>query len=152
MWRLPRSTIRPFCETALTWHWEPIELPARKRWFAQQIEADRPVFVADIDGKVAGFASYGPFRAYMGYRDTMEHSVYVDPAAHRRGLGRALMEPMLEAAAKRGVHVMVAAIALPNDPSVGLHRALGFIDVGTMPDVGLKFGKRHSLFLMQKML
>ena len=139
-------------ETAATWLWEPIPLAARQDWFAEQQRADRPVLVAEADGAVVGWASYGPFRAYHGYRDTMEHSVYLDPAAHRRGLGRALMEHLLAAAKQRGVHVMVAAIAMPNDASVGLHRMLGFAHVGVMPQVGLKFGRYHDLCLMQNIL
>ena len=139
-------------DTAISWLWEPIPLPARHAWFAEQQHADRPVLVADVDGAVAGWASYGPFRAYHGYRDTMEHSVYLAPAAHRRGIGRALMERLLEEARGRGVHVMVAAIALPNEASVGLHRALGFAEVGVMPEVGLKFGQYRDLCLMQRIL
>ena len=136
----------------MSWLWEPIALSERERWFAAQGEADRPVLVAVLDGAVAGWASYGPFRAYSGYRDTMEHSVYLDPACHRRGVGRDLMAQLLDAARTRGVHVMVAAIALPNEPSVGLHRALGFSEVGVMPEVGLKFGQYRDLCLMQRIL
>ena len=143
---------RAIMETAATWLWEPIPLTARRDWFASQQQADRPVLVAEADGVVAGWASYGPFRAYHGYRDTMEHSVYLAPAAHRRGLGRALMERLLDEARRRGVHVMVAAIALPNEASVGLHRTLGFAEVGVMPEVGLKFGQYRDLCLMQKLL
>lgn len=143
---------RAIADTAFTWLWEPIELPERRRWFAEQGRAGRPVLVADRGGRVVGFATYGPFRAYHGYRDTMEHSIYLDPAAHRRGLGRALLEALLTQAAARAVHVMVAAIALPNDPSVGLHRALGFAHVGVMPEVGQKFGRYRDLLLMQKVL
>lgn len=143
---------RAIAETAISWLWEPIPSPEREAWFAEQQRADRPVLVADVDGAVAGWASYGPFRAYHGYRDTMEHSVYLDAAAHRRGLGRALMERLLEEARRRGVHVMVAAIALPNEASVGLHRALGFAEVGVMPEVGLKFGQYRDLCLMQRIL
>ncbi len=139
-------------DTAISWLWEPIPLPARHAWFAEQQRADHPVLVAGVDGAVAGWASYGPFRAYHGYRDTMEHSVYLASAAHRRGIGRALMERLLEEARGRGVHVMVAAIALPNEASVGLHRALGFAEVGVMPEVGLKFGQYRDLCLMQRIL
>ena len=143
---------RAIAETAASWLWDPIPHAERERWFLAQGEADRPVLVAVLDGAVAGWASYGPFRAYHGYRDTMEHSVYLDPACHRRGIGRALLTRLLKAAQERGVHVMVAAIALPNPPSVGLHRALGFADVGVMPEVGLKFGQYRDLCLMQRIL
>ena len=143
---------RAIAETAISWLWEPIPMPEREAWFAAQAQADRPVLVAAVAGRIAGWASYGPFRAYHGYRDTMEHSVYLDPAFHRRGVGRALMMRLLDEARARSVHVMVAAIALPNTPSVGLHRSLGFTEVGVMPEVGLKFGQYRDLCLMQMLL
>ena len=140
---------RAIRETANSWLWEPIELPERQTWFAGQQAANRPVLVAEENEHLIGFASYGPFRAYHGYRDTVEHSVYLAPQAHGRGLGRALMEPLIAAARERGMHVMVAAIALPNDASVALHARLGFAQVGMMPEVGLKFGRYRDLCLMQ---
>lgn len=143
---------RAIRESPNLWLWEEIALPARLAWLEAQARADRPVLVAEAEGRVAGFASYGPFRAYAGYRDTIEHSVYVDPAHHGRGLGRALMERLIEEARDRRMHVMVAAIGLPNDPSVALHRALGFTEAGRMPEVGCKFGRYWDLLLMQLML
>ena len=127
-------------------------MPEREAWFAAQADANRPVLVAEVAGQTAGWASYGQFRAYHGYRDSMEHSVYLDPAFHRRGVGRALMARLLDEARARGVHVMVAGIALPNEASVGLHRSLGFTQVGVMPEVGLKFGQYRDLCLMQLLL
>lgn len=143
---------RAIQDTHSLWLWEPIELPARRAWFAEQAKADRPVLVAEADGTVAGFATYGPFRAAAGYRDTAEHSVYLDPVFHGRGLGRALMEGLIAEARARDIHVMVAAIGLPNEASVALHAALGFVEVGRMPEVGLKFGRYRDLLLMQLML
>ena len=143
---------RAIVDTTISWLWEPIDVPERELWLAEQEAANRPVLVADIDGRVAGFAYYAPFRAYAGYCETVENSVYIDTEFHHRGVGRALMEALMATAKERGKHVMVAAIALPNDASVGLHRALGFMEVGTMPEVGLKFDSRLDLLLMQKIL
>ena len=139
-------------ESPNLWLWEEIGLPERQAWFAEQVSAGRPVLVSEAGGRVAGFASYGPFRVYAGYRHTIEHSVYVDPDFHGRGLGRALMERLIAEAVARGAHVMVAAIGLPNDASVALHRALGFAEVGRMSEVGLKFGRYWDLLLMQQRL
>lgn len=143
---------RAIVETAFSWAWEPMALAQRELWFADQQAADHPVLVGEADGVVAGFASYGPFRAYHGYRDTVEHSVYLDPRAHRRGLGRVLMSRLIDEARMRKMHVMVAAIALPNDASLALHRALGFEHAGVIPESGLKFGRYMDLCLMHKRL
>ncbi|MDE2578159.1 MAG: N-acetyltransferase [Hyphomicrobiales bacterium] len=135
-----------------TWMHKPFSLENRRAWFGERQAQGFPSFVAEIDGVVAGYSSYGPFRAYDGYARTVEHSVYVHADFRRRGLGRALMAPLLEAARARGDHVMVAAIALPNEPSIALHAALGFVEVGRMPEVGWKFDAWRDLLLMQKII
>ena len=135
-----------------TWMHRPFSLEDRHEWFLARQREKFPVLVADIDGAVAGYASFGPFRAYDGYARTVEHSVYIHKDFRRRGLGRALMAPLLEAARARGDHVMVGAIGLPNDASVALHAQLGFVEVGRMPEVGWKFDGWRDLLLMQKIL
>ncbi|MDE2362665.1 MAG: N-acetyltransferase [Hyphomicrobiales bacterium] len=138
--------------TLATWMHHPFSLENRIEWFLARQHESFPVLVADIDGVVAGYASFGPFRAYDGYARTVEHSVYIHRDFRRRGLGRALMKPLIEAGRKRGDHVMVGAIGLPNDASVALHSQLGFAEVGRMPEVGWKFDAWRDLLLVQKIL
>jgi L-amino acid N-acyltransferase len=138
--------------TLATWMHRPFDLEDRYEWFRARQAQGFPIFVADIEGVVAGYSAVGPFRAYDGYARTVENSVYIHKDFRGRGLGRALMIPLIEAATARGDHVMVAAIGLPNDASVALHEKLGFVEVGRMPEVGWKFEAWRDLLLMQKIL
>lgn len=138
--------------TLATWMHRPFSIEDRLAWFHARRRENFPVLVAEIDGVVAGYSTFGSFRAYEGYARTVEHSVYIRADFRRRGLGRALMLPLIEAGRARGDHVMVAAIGLPNEPSVALHASLGFFEVGRMPQVGWKFDAWRDLLLMQLML
>lgn len=135
--------------TLATWMHHPFSLENRLEWFRARRREEFPILVAEIDSVVAGYSTFGPFRAYDGYARTVEHSVYIQADFRGRGLGRALMAPLIERARARGDHVMVAAIGLPNDASVALHASLGFVEVGRMPEVGWKFDAWRDLLLMQ---
>jgi phosphinothricin acetyltransferase len=104
--------------------------------------------VAEVEGAVAGYASYGPWRAFDGYRLTVEHSVYVDGAFRGKGLARALMTALIERARDAGLHVMIAAIEAENRPSIALHESLGFGNAHTLRQVGQKFGRWLDLTFM----
>ena len=82
--------------TTAVWNEGESDLAGREAWLAARAAAGFPVLVAEIAGAVAGYASFGDFRAWDGYRFTVEHSVYVDPALHRAGVGRALLEALIE--------------------------------------------------------
>ncbi len=121
----------------------------REVWLAQQQERGHPVLVAEVDGAVAGFASYGPYRPRPGYRFTVENSVYIRAGAQGAGLGRALMIELIELARAAGMHVMMAGIEASNRPSLMLHESLGFVEVGRLPQVGIKYGDWLDLVLLQ---
>ena len=99
------------------------------------------VLVADDGGTVAGFAYAGAYRPRPGYRLTRETSVYVAEGARGQGLGRRLYDDLLPRLDADGIHVALALIALPNDASVALHEACGFVHLGTMREVGRKFDR-----------
>ena len=114
-----------------------------------------PVLVADRDGVVVGVASYGDFRDtahWEGYRFAVEHSVHVLADRRGEGVGRMLLDALVDRARESGVHTMVAAIDADNESSVRFHERLGFREVGRMPEIGFKFGRWLDLVLMQRIL
>jgi phosphinothricin acetyltransferase len=128
---------------------------SRTAWLHDRIAGGWPVLVAEVDGAVVGMAAYGDFRdstVREGYRFVVENSVHVFEAMHGRGVGRALMETLIERARRAGKHVMVAAIDHETPESVAFHQRLGFVEVGRLPEIGFKFGRRLDLILMQRML
>ena len=102
-----------------------------------------------VEGVVLGYASYGPWRDFDGYRHTAEHSVYVRETARGQGIGRNLMEALIAEARSRGIHVLVAGIEAENTASILLHHKMGFLDVGTLHEVGTKFGRWLDLTFME---
>ena len=122
-------------------------------WFATKRANGFPVIgVEDESGELLGFASYGTFRAFPAYKYTVEHSVYVDSAHRGKGLGRTLMEAIVEEAVKRDVHVMVGAIDAANAGSIALHQSLGFEHSGTVRQAGFKFGRWLDVAFYQRIL
>lgn len=112
-----------------------------------------PYLVAEQAGEIAGYAYAGAYRARPAYRGTVENSVYVAPDRQGRGIGRALLAGVIEAATAGGFRQMVAVIGdSGNAASVGLHAALGFEPVGTLRSVGWKHGRWLDTVLMQRAL
>jgi L-amino acid N-acyltransferase YncA len=111
-----------------------------------------PVIVADEDGVVTGFASLSPYRDRPAYATTVENSVYVDRAWRSKGVGRALLEELLHLASLHGFHAVVARISGGNEPSVELHRRLGFELIGIEREVGRKHGQWLDVVVMQRLL
>ena len=135
--------------TTAVFDYRPHTIDMRREWFRAKQAASLPVLVADEAGTVLGFATYGPFRAWPAYKYSVEHSVYVDPAVHRQGIGSALVGAVLDEARARDVHVVMAGITSDNSVSLRLHERLGFKEVAHIPEVGFKFGRWLDLKLLQ---
>jgi phosphinothricin acetyltransferase len=117
------------------------------------LDGGYPYIVAEIDGALAGYAYAGPYRPRPAYRFSVEDSIYVDPHAQRRGVGRVLLEHLIEACERRGFRQMIAVIGdSAQEPSIELHRALGFRMIGAVENVGYKFGRWLDSVNMQRAL
>lgn len=138
--------------TAAIWNDKTVDTDNRIAWFEARQFAHFPVLVSEENGVVTGYASYGDWRAFDGFRHTVEHSVYVHPDHQGKGLGRALLAELIEEARRRGKHMMVAGIEAQNAASLHLHETLGFVTTGQMPQVGTKFGRWLDLTFMQLQL
>lgn len=138
--------------TTAIWNEVLVDLDNRKAWFQARRERGFPVLVAERDGRAVGYASYGDWRAFDGYRHTVEHSVYVDRTCRGGGIGRRLLEALVERARADGKHVMIAAIEAGNTASIGLHEKLGFRLVGIHKEVGRKFDRWLDLAAMELVL
>jgi phosphinothricin acetyltransferase len=118
----------------------------------EMLAGDGHFLVAEHDGEVVGYASSGTFRPRPAYRHTRESTVYVARGHQGLGTGRALYDALLALLADDGVHLVVAAVALPNEASLALHHACGFEDVGTMREVGRKHGRWIDVAWLHKVL
>jgi phosphinothricin acetyltransferase len=136
--------------TTAIWNDAMVDLAERTRWYEARLAGGFPVLVAEVDGAVAGYASYGAFRAFEGYARTSELSVYVEKDQRGGGIGRTLLGALVEEAEWRGVHVLVAGIEAGNTASIRLHEKAGFVETGRMPEVGRKFGRWLDLVWMQR--
>lgn len=138
--------------TTAVYDYQPRDLAAQERWFTAKQEQRLPVLVAEIDGAVAGFASYGPFRAWPAYLYTVENSIYVAPSRRGQGIGGRLLPSLIARGQLAGMHAMVAGIDKDNAVSIRLHELCGFDYVGTFRQVGWKFGRWLDLVFMQRWL
>jgi phosphinothricin acetyltransferase len=123
---------------------EPETLASWRAVF-EQTRALHPWLVARDEGRVIGFAKSGPHKSRGAYAWTAEVSVYVDPAAHRRGIGGALYDRMIPLLRAQGYVTLLAGITPPNPGSVGLHERFGFVRCGTYHKAGWKFGRWYDV-------
>lgn len=116
--------------------------------------AGLPAWVAlDEQGQVLGFSWARPFRERAAYRETVEDSIYVARQARRRGVGRGLLEAVIDACAAQGYRHMIAVVGdARNHASIGLHESLGFVAVGYLPGIGSKPGERVDVVFLQREL
>jgi phosphinothricin acetyltransferase len=139
--------------TAITFDLEPFEVEDRREWFEHYSDVGpHRVLVAEHEGKVVGYATSGGFRDKPAYAPSVEVTIYLATDAGGRGIGRALYTRLFDEIGGEDLHRAYAAIALPNDASIGLHRSLGFVEVGTMTEVGRKFDQWWDVLWMQRPL
>ncbi|MFO0989349.1 MAG: N-acetyltransferase family protein [Alphaproteobacteria bacterium] len=132
---------------------EPPDLAELMRRRAEYLSRRLPYLVAEIDGRVVGYAYAGPWRTRTAYRYTVENSIYVDPAHTKHGIGRRLMTELIAQCTALGFRQMIAVIGdSGNAPSIKLHEAMGFVHAGNLRSVGRKRGRWLDSVMMQRPL
>ncbi len=129
----------------------PVTLEDRLVWFRGRLAQGYPVLVAR-DPEVAGYATFGDFRAWPGYRFTVEHSVHVRADRRGRGIGSQLVRALIPRAAAMGKHVILGGIDADNAASIRMHERLGFERTAHLKQVGRKFDRWLDLVFMQKLV
>jgi L-amino acid N-acyltransferase YncA len=129
----------------------PPDLAEMKRRFGTLMDGGFPYLVAILEDRVVGYAYASPYRPRPAYRFTVENSVYLQPAVHRRGIGLQLLQNLIDECEPRGYRQMIAVIGdSANAGSIGVHRRCGFQMIGTHPNVGFKFGRWLDTVMMQR--
>ena len=118
-------------------------------WFDEKEQKGMPLIVAALDKEVVGYGTFGDFRYKIGYRFTVEHSVYIAQNYRRRGIGQLILSELIQIAKKDGYHVMIAGLDGSNKDSFEFHKKQGFEEVGTFNEVGFKFGQWLDVTFMQ---
>jgi len=124
----------------------PRTLAEWQTWFDHHNVENHPLYVAEIEGRVAGYSSLSSYREKEAYKSTVELSIYISPDYRMRGIATALMAYVLDLAkADPRTHTVVSVITAGNEASCKLHEKFGFDFCGTVPEVGLKFGKYQDI-------
>jgi L-amino acid N-acyltransferase len=131
---------------------DPATLDDRLQWFSGRQAQGYPVLIAVDASGVVGFASYGDFRTWPGYRFSVEHTVHIRADQRGRGIGTSLMRPLMERARQQGKHVMIGGVDADNEASLRFHERLGFTRVAPLREVGFKFGRWLDLVFVQRIL
>ncbi|MFJ8238469.1 GNAT family N-acetyltransferase [Bacillus tropicus] len=135
--------------TTAVYAYKSVTLENRIDWYEQKKADDYPIFVYELDNKVVGFATFGPFRAWPAYKYSIEHSVYVDKEYRKCGIGTSLMRALITIAKKREYMTLIAGIDAENEKSIALHENYGFVHAGTIKNAGYKFNKWLDLAFYQ---
>lgn len=128
------------------------EPQAQRDWLTMKAEQNLPVLVAEENGAILGYSSYGPFRPWPAYLYTVENAIYVAPDSRGKGIGKLLLEPLLKVATSRGLRTMIAGITADNTASLRLHERLGYSQAGIIREAGWKFERWLNLIFLQRML
>jgi phosphinothricin acetyltransferase len=128
----------------------PVTVDERRRWWQARTAQGYPVLIARDERGVVGFGSFGDFRAWPGYRFTVEHTLHVRADARGRGIGTQMLRALVGRARALGKHVMIAGIDADNAGSIRLHERLGFTRAGMLREVGYKFDRWLDLVFLQR--
>ncbi len=137
--------------THVTFDLAPVTVESRTAWFENYNHNPRHrLFVVETAGTVQGYACSSQFRSKPAYDESVETTIYLSPDATGKGLGRPLYTYLLDSLETADVHRCYGIIALPNDASVKLHKALGFVEVGHFHEVGFKFNQYWDTLWLER--
>ncbi len=137
--------------TTATFDTETKSADERARWL-QSHDDRHPVLVAVLDDVVVGWAALTAWSDRCAYADTAETSFYVHSTQRGRGIGRMLKQAIIAEARRLGFHTLIARVAHESVESLHVNMSEGFVLVGTLKEVGRKFGKLLDVHILQKML
>jgi len=138
--------------TTAIFQYDPHTLEQRKEWFAQKKKENYPLFVAEENNMIVGFSTFGQFRNWLAYKYSVENSVYIKADQRGKGIGKLLLQPLIDAAKQMRLHTIIAGIVADNEASMALHQKFGFVEVAHFKEVGYKFDKWLDLKFLQLML
>lgn len=130
----------------------PVAVDERRRWWQARTAQGYPVLVVRDERGVAAFGSFSDFRAWPGYRFTVEHTLHVRADARGHGIGTQMLRALIDRASALGKHVMIAGVDADNGVSIRLHERLGFTRAGLLREVGYKFDRWLDLVFLQRAL
>lgn len=139
--------------TTATYDYQPRTLEHRESWFEDHQRTGLPIFVAVNESRrIVGWSALNRYHDRMGYRFTSENSIYIAADQRGRGIGKLLLEPLIGAAKRLGLRVIIAAIDANNGASIKLHERFGFETVGRFKNVGYKFNRWLDVVYMELLL
>jgi phosphinothricin acetyltransferase len=138
--------------TTAVYQYQLHTLEMRREWFALKQQQGFPVFVAEENGYVAGFSTIGTFRQWQAYKYSVENSVYVASDKRGKGIGRLLLQPLIDASIQMDMHTIIAGIDATNAASLHLHKKFGFEEAAHFKQVGYKFNRWLDLKFLQLIL
>ena len=137
--------------TTATFDTEIKSVENRLKWFNDH-DSKHPIIVAELKGKVIGYASLSPWSDRCAYESTAEVSVYIDKNFRGNGTGKKLLEVITLEGVKCGLHNILSRISEGNASSIHIHELMGYEHIGVIKQAGKKFGKYLDVHMMQKLI
>lgn len=132
------------------YHYETRTEKEMLNWFQQKQSLDEPIYVALLEEEAIGFITYGTFRPWKGFQFTVEYTLHIQKGQQGRGVGKLLLEHLLEYAKSKGIHRMIGGVDAQNTKALAFHESMGFERVGHLKEVGYKFDQWLDLVFYQR--